>query len=95
MGSGYSKPSILFTDTLEEKLTNLTTVQNIKKFRLHVHPYVYAYISKGLASILMRWKWKYSRSMKIIPDQSLGFLEYKFYDADNNEFEINDKLEIK
>jgi len=22
-------------------------------------------------------------------------LEYKFYDADNNEFEINDKLEIK
>ena len=95
LGSGYSKPSILFTDTLEEKLVNLTNIQNMKKFKLHVHPYVYSYLSKGFISMLMRWKWKYSRTMKVIPDQSLGFLEYKFYDADNNEFEISDKLEIK
>ena len=67
----------------------------MKSFKLHIHPYVYAYISKGFISMLNRWKWKYSRSMKIIPDQNLGFLEYKFYDADNNEFEVSDKLEIK
>ena len=95
LGSGYSKPSLLFTDTIENKLANLTNIQNISKFKLHVHPYVYAYISKGVASMLMRWKWKYSRGIKVIPDQSLGFLEYRFYDAENNEFEINDKLEIK
>ena len=45
--------------------------------------------------MLKRWKWKYSRNLKVIPDQSLGFLEYKFYDADNNEFEVNEKVEIK
>ena len=95
LGSGHSKPSILFTDTLEEKLDNLANKQHMKRFKLCVHPYVYAYISKGFISMLNRWKWKYSKSMKVIPDQSLGFLEYKFYDADNNEFEINDKLEIK
>ncbi len=95
MGTGHSKPSILFTDTLEEKLENLTNKLNMKKFKLHVHPYVYAYISKGFISMLKRWQWKYSRQMRIIPDQSLGFLEYKFYDADNNEFEVSDKLEIK
>ena len=95
LGSGLSKPSILFTDTLEEKLDNLTNELHMKKFKLRIHPYVYAYISKGFISILNRWKWKYSWSMKVVPDQSLGFLEYKFYDADNIEFEINDKLEIK
>jgi ribonuclease G len=95
LGTGHSKPSILFTDTLEEKLDNLTNKLNMKKFKLYVHPYVYAYISRGLISMLKRWQWKYSRHMKIIPDQSLGFLEYKFYDADNNEFEVSDKLEIK
>ena len=95
MGTGHSRPSILFTDTLEEKLDNLTNKLNMKKFKLHVHPYVYAYITQGFISMLTRWKWRYSRGMKVIPDQSLGFMEYKFYDADHNEFEINDKLEIK
>jgi len=94
-GSGHAKPSILFTDTLEEKLNTLTNKLNMKTFRLHIHPYVHAYISKGLISILSRWKWKYSKKMKVIPDQSLGFLEYKFYDAELNEFVVTDKLEIK
>jgi len=95
LGSGQAKPSLLFTDTLEEKIDVLTNKLNMKKFRLHVHPYVFAYISKGLISIQNRWKWKYSKQMKIIPDQRLGLLEYKFYDSDNNEFDVNDKLEIK
>lgn len=94
-GSGHVRPSILFTDTLEEKLDTLTNKLHVKDFILHIHPYVYAYVSKGLISMLNRWKWKYSRNMKVIPDQRLGFLEYKFYDADKNEFEVNEKVEIK
>lgn len=94
-GSGHARPSIMFTDTLEEKLDTLTNKLHVKSFILHIHPYVYAYVSKGIVSILRRWKWQYSRNIKVIPDQSLGFLEYKFYDADNNEFEVNEKVEIK
>lgn len=90
MGTGHAKPSILFTDTLEESLVILTNTLHVKAFKLHVHPYVYAYLSQGFVSILMRWKWKYCNRMKVVPDQNLGFLEYKFYDAENNEFEIKD-----
>ena len=43
----------------------------------------------------MRWKWNYSRKIKIIPDQRLGFLEYKFYDAERNEFDVKDDVEVK
>ena len=95
LGTGQAKPSLLFTDTLEEKIDVLTNKLNMKRFKLHIHPYVYAYISKGLISIQNRWKWKYSKQMKTIPDQRLGLLEYKFYDSENNEFDVNDKLEIK
>ena len=95
LGTGQTKPSLLFTETLEEKIEILTQKLHMKKFKLHVHPYVYAYITKGLVSLLMQWKWKYCQGIKIIPDQSLGLLEYKFYDMDKNEFEVNDKLEIK
>ena len=94
-GTGQAKPSIMFTDTLEEKLEVLTHKLNMKKFKLHVHPYVYAFITQGLLSMLLHWKWKYSRQMKLIPDQRLSLLDYKFYDAENNEFEVNDKLDIK
>ena len=95
LGSGQAKPSLLFTDTLEEKINVLTNKLNMKKFKLHIHPYVFAYVSKGFLSIQNMWKWKYSKQMKMIPDQRLGLLEYKFYDSDNNEFDVNDKLEIK
>jgi ribonuclease G len=95
LGAGKAKPSLLFTDTLEEKINMLTNQLNMKRFKLHVHPYVFAYITKGFLSMLLQWKWKYSRKLKLIPDQSLGMLEYKFYDSDNNEFDVNDKLEIK
>jgi ribonuclease G len=95
LGTGQTKPSLLFTETLEEKIEILTQKLHMKKFKLHVHPYVYAYITKGLVSLLMKWKWKYCKGIKMIPDQSLGMLEYKFYDLDKNEFEVNDNLEIK
>jgi ribonuclease G len=95
MGTGKAKPSILFTDELEEKISTLTNKLCMKQFNLHIHPYVFAYISKGVVSIMMKWKLKYSMKMKFIPDQSLGFLEYKFYDAENNEFVVSDKIELK
>jgi len=95
LGAGKAKPSLLFTDTLEEKIDMLTNELNMKRFNLHVHPYVYAYLSKGLYSLQLKWKLKYSNRMKIIPDQRLGMLEYKFYDSENNEFDVKEKLEIK
>jgi ribonuclease G len=94
-GTGHARPSILFTDTLEEKLDTLTNKLHVKDFSLHIHPYVFAYVSKGFVSMLRRWKWKYSKSLKVIPDQSLGFLEYKFYDTDHNEFDVNENVEVK
>ena len=94
-GTGHAKPSILFTDTLEEKLDTLVNKLHVKKFVLHVHPYLFAYISKGFLSLLRRWKWKYGGGFQIVPNQSLGFLQYKFYDTEKNEFDVNDKVEIK
>ena len=95
LGTGKAKPSILFTDTIEEKLETLTKNLHVKKFTLHVNPYVYAYISRGWLSILWKWKVKYSKKMKIIPDQNLGFLEFKFFDTEKNEFEVTENVEIK
>jgi ribonuclease G len=93
-GTGVVKSSILFTDSLEGKIDCLVNKHNVKKFTLHVHPYVAAYINKGLISLGMRWKMRYSAKIKVIPDQGLAFLEYKFYDSEGNELDMQEEVEI-
>ena len=33
--------------------------------------------------------------MKVIPNQSLAYLEYKFFDAEKNEIDLKEEIEIK
>ena len=54
-GKGMVQPSLLFTDTLREKLEYLVTSLNQSGFVMYVHPYVDAYLKKGLISPYRRW----------------------------------------
>ena len=93
-GTGVVKSSILFTDNLEVKIHCLVNRHNVKRLTLNVHPYVAAYINKGIFSLAMKWKMKYTHQLKVVPDQSLAFLEYKFYDQDKNELDMQEEKEI-
>lgn len=80
-GSGKIRSSILFTDTLEGKIANLTGKIGIKNFTLYVHPYVAAYINKGIWSMKRKWQFKYGFGIKVVPSQKMAFMQYEFYDA--------------
>jgi len=94
-GTGVVKSSILFTDTLSSKINILVNELGIKRIKLHVHPYVAAYINKGIISIKNKWQLKYGRGLKIIPDQSLAFLQYTFYDEEGQEIDMKEEQEMK
>lgn len=94
-GKGKIKSSILFTDTLEGKIDYLAIKLKVKKFNLHIHPYVASYVQQGLFSLKYKWKRKYNVGMKVIPDQSLGFLQYAFFDKDGNEIDLKEEIEMK
>ncbi len=94
-GKGKIKSSILFTDTLEGKIDYLANSLKVKKFSLHIHPYVAAYVQQGLFSLKYKWKKKFNVGMKIIPDQKLGFLQYIFYDPEGNEIDLKEEIEMK
>ena len=94
-GKGSIKSSILFTDTLENKIDYLVHKLKKKRFSLHVHPYVAAYINQGVISLKRRWQMKYGFGIKIIPSQKLAFLEYLFYDADGEELDMKEEIETK
>ncbi len=92
-GKGRTKPSFLFTDQLEGKIDYMVNRLKIKSFYMHIHPYVDAYISRGVPSIKMKWKMKYGMGCKVIPAQRLGFLQYKFYDRHGEEIDLQEEIE--
>ena len=68
-GKGVVRPSLLFTDTLKEKLHYLIDDLQVTDFIMYVHPFVDAYIKKGLLSVYRRWRMELGRKFKILPDQ--------------------------
>lgn len=94
-GKEEIKPSILFADSLRSKISYLVNKLNVKKFTLHVHPYVAAYLNQGFPSLKWQWKWRYSMGMKILPNQALAYLEYRFYDENKDEVDLKQEIELK
>lgn len=94
-GKGSIQPSILFTDTLESKIDYLVNNLGIKKFKLHIHPYVAAYVNQGLVSMKRKWQMKYGFGIKVVPNQKLALLQYEFYDMHGVEIDMKEEFEIK
>ena len=92
-GKGKIKSSILFTDQLESKIDRMVNRIGIKKFSLHVHPYVAAYINKGFPSLKHRWQLKYSIGIKIVSSEKLAFLQYEFYDRNGQYIDMKEEIE--
>ncbi|MBP3837704.1 MAG: Rne/Rng family ribonuclease [Prevotella sp.] len=94
-GKGTIKSSILFTDQLERKIEILVNKIGVKKFYMHVHPYVDAYINKGLFSLKHRWRMKYGMGVHVVPSQKLAFLQYEFYDSQKQFIDMKEDIENK
>ena len=94
-GKGVSQPSILFVDSLENKIDYLVNVLKIKKFKLMIHPYVAAFINQGFPFCSLKWKWKrkYGFGFSIIPSQELAFLQYRFIDSSGSEIDLKEEVE--
>ncbi|MCM1077958.1 MAG: Rne/Rng family ribonuclease [Bacteroidales bacterium] len=90
-GKGTIKSSVLFTDQLERKIEYLTQKVGEKHITLHVHPYVAAYINKGLWSIKRRWQFRYGWGISVIASQKLAFLQYEFYDGKNQFIDMKEE----
>ena len=84
-GSGEIVPSILFDDELFNNISYIIEQSALKSITVCVHPYIAAYLTKGLFSV--RWKWarKLHCSIKIAPNSSLSFFESKFFNKDGEE----------
>ncbi len=84
-GSGKIMPSVLLVDDLDSKVNYILNDLNKKKLVLQVHPYIAAFLTKGLKSSRNRWFFKHFKWVKVKPNNSLAFLEYHFFDENEEE----------
>ena len=73
--------------------SDLNTILNHPKHKkksifLHVHPFVAAYLTLGIASIKFKWWIKFKRRINIIPRDAYQYLQYKFRDEKNRSLRI-------
>lgn len=87
-GTGKTNASILLMDDVERDLAFIHQSRQKAKISLAVHPYLAAFLRKGFPSIQMKWYFKYHRWIKVNPSPSLGMLEYKFFDDQEDEIRL-------
>ncbi len=87
-GTGTIKSSLVIIDDIETNLKYLLNVQNEKSIKLLTHPYIYAYITKGLLSRRLRWCLKFKKYIKVVENNEMGLLEYKFLNNLDEEIEM-------
>ena len=75
---------IVVVERMEEVIRGLIQKEKGKIF-LHVHPFVEAYLTKGIVSIQTKWYLKYKKWVTTIPRDSFKYLEYKLINSQKEE----------
>ncbi|MGI9542321.1 MAG: Rne/Rng family ribonuclease [Cyclobacteriaceae bacterium] len=87
-GTGKITASILVADQIEENLAFLLKKQNEKSITLALHPYLYAYFTKGFISPRVKWFFKYNKWVQVEQDSSLAVTEFKFLNRAGEKIEM-------
>ncbi len=92
-GTGKITASILVTDQIENHIQHLFEKQNETHLVLALHPFLYAYYTKGIISKRVKMYFKYKRWIDLVKDSSLGVTEFHFLNKDGEEIDLGQKNE--
>jgi len=87
-GTGEIQASILMIEQIENNLRYIVKEQNQKEVTLCVHPFLEAYLTKGLISMRKKWSWKIGGKIKVKAVSSYHFLEYHFLNKLEDEIKV-------
>lgn len=77
-GTGEMSPSINLIEQIEDDIKHISKVLKKKYVIIKMHPYLAGYLTKGIVSLILRWRFKYGIKIKVEPRSSFNYLDYKF-----------------
>ncbi|MBD1385747.1 Rne/Rng family ribonuclease [Mucilaginibacter rigui] len=87
-GTGTIRPTVLLIDDIENNFNYILEEQNEKNITLCVHPYIEAYIKKGLFNRQMKWYFKYNQWIKVKSNPAYQITEFKFFSSKDEEIKL-------
>ena len=84
-GTGKVEATLLVLDDIENQLRYLLTEQKEAGVTLECHPFIHAYLTKGLFSKAFSWRWHYKKPVKVLPNMDFRLTEFRFRDKGGNE----------
>jgi len=87
-GTGTIRPTILLLDDIENNFNYILDEQNEKGITLVVHPYIEAYIKKGIYNRQMKWFVKYGQWIKIKSNPAYQITEFHFFSSKDEEIKL-------
>jgi ribonuclease G len=84
-GTGEIRASIILLDDIENNLNYVLNEQNEKGITLTVHPFIEAYLKKGLISRQIKWYFKYKKWITVKADNNYQYLQYKLFNSKQEE----------
>lgn len=87
-GTGKIGPSLLYIEKMERDLKTILEKVKTKNFILKVHPFVAAYLTKGIYSEYRKIAKRNNCKLEVKAIQSYHFLEYRFADKYGDEIDL-------
>ncbi|MCY1505655.1 Ribonuclease E [compost metagenome] len=87
-GTGEIKASIVLMDDIESNLTYILREQNEKDITLCVHPYIEAFIKKGIMSLQWKWFFKFGQRIKVKAVSAYNLTEFHFFSSKDEEIKL-------
>ncbi|MBI1191604.1 MAG: Rne/Rng family ribonuclease [Bacteroidetes bacterium] len=90
-GTGKVESTILLIDDIENRLEYLLSLKAHKQIHLHTHPFIEAYLKRGLwKSKQFSWWRKWKSWIRIHQNAGYQFTEYHFTNANNEEIRLEE-----
>lgn len=87
-GTGDVQAAILIIDEIENALNYLLTEKDMSGLTLCVHPFIHAYLTRGLPSIQQKWWLRWRKWVKVRPEGALQLLSFAVKDGQENEVPV-------
>ncbi|MBK8954401.1 MAG: Rne/Rng family ribonuclease [Saprospiraceae bacterium] len=87
-GTGKANASIFLIEHIEKDLDFIQSTRPTKQLSLEVHPFIAAYLKKGIYNFAFRWFFKYMKWISIRENPDLPLIEFKFFDGPDEEIRL-------
>lgn len=88
-GTGKINSSAEIMVEIERDLEFIIRSKSHSSISLKVHPFIAAYIKKGLPSLQHKWYFRFKKWIKVKSDADFQIVEYRFFDASDDEIRLS------